>query len=100
MANDFRDSIYRSPFEMELRYLDRLYWVSILPFNMEAQLKTNWCWAATAKSVSRFYSRLTPWTQCKIASQELDKSCCDTLPLLIAMFHGIWIKHCPGRKTL
>lgn len=78
MANDFRDSIYRSPFEMELRYLDRLYWVSILPFNMEAQLKTNWCWAATAKSVSRFYSRLTPWTQCKIASQELDKSCCDT----------------------
>lgn len=50
----------------------------ILPFNMEHQVKSNWCWAATSKSVSVFYSFLSPWTQCKIAAAELSLSCCAT----------------------
>jgi hypothetical protein len=48
----------------------------ILPFNIEFQTQSNWCWAATSKSVSRFYSNLSPWTQCKVASAELSLSCC------------------------
>ena len=46
---------------------------------MEAQLKSNWCWAATADSVSHFYAKfLNPWSQCKIASHEQGLSCCNT----------------------
>jgi len=47
-----------------------------LPFTMQPQTQTNWCWAATATSVSRFYSRLSPWTQCGVAGAELGLSCC------------------------
>ena len=49
----------------------------ILPFDIEFQKQSQWCWAATAKSVSYFYSRLSTWTQCKIAGDELTKSCCN-----------------------
>jgi hypothetical protein len=47
-----------------------------LPFNMEAQTQTNWCWAATAKSVSHYFFKRSTWTQCKIASAELGLTCC------------------------
>ena len=49
----------------------------ILPFNIEFQTQSQWCWAATAKSVSYFYSSLTTWTQCKIAGAELVIPCCN-----------------------
>jgi hypothetical protein len=55
---------------------DLLFQTVSLPFNMEPQTQTNWCWAATAKSVSQFYFALTTWTQCKIASAELGLTCC------------------------
>ena len=48
----------------------------VLPFNMEAQTQSNWCWAATSTSVSKFYSVFSPWTQCKVAVGELNLSCC------------------------
>ena len=35
-----------------------------LGFNMEPQQASNWCWAATSKSVSHFYWFFSPWTQC------------------------------------
>lgn len=56
------------------------WWYSslVLTFDMELQTQSNWCWAATSKSVSKFYSSLSPWTQCKVASEELDKTCCDS----------------------
>ena len=47
-----------------------------LNFNMEHQLANNWCWAATGKSVSHFYSVQSTWTQCKIAKKELGLSTC------------------------
>jgi hypothetical protein len=43
---------------------------------MERQTRTNWCWAATAKSVSIFYDAGSTWSQCKIASSELGTDCC------------------------
>lgn len=49
----------------------------ILPFNIEHQKQSQWCWAATAKSVSYFYSKLSTWTQCKIVGDELMRSCCN-----------------------
>ena len=60
------------------KYLDWLYSFLVLPFNMQAQTQSNWCWAATSTSVSRFYSRWSPWTQCKVASDELGLTCCTT----------------------
>lgn len=53
---------------------DRLYLSRSLPFTMEAQTQTNWCWAATSKSVSHFYWFLSPWTQCTIANAELGRN--------------------------
>ncbi len=63
---------------LDYRIFDWLYSSLVLSFDMELQTQSNWCWAATSKSVSKFYSIFSPWTQCKVASQELDKSCCDT----------------------
>jgi hypothetical protein len=61
---------------------DKLVVSKQLAFNMEAQTQTNWCWAATAKSVSHFYWFFSPWTQCKIVNAELGRSdCCNgTVP--------------------
>lgn len=69
-------NITHIPLYREFRYLDLFYTNLVLPFTMEAQTQTNWCWAATSKSVSHFYTTLSPWTQCKIAGNELDKTCC------------------------
>lgn len=50
-----------------------------LAFNMELQPQSNWCWAATSKSVSHFYWFLSPWTQCKVVNAELGRSdCCNS----------------------
>ena len=66
------------PFEKQVKYLTWLYSYLVLPFNMQAQTQSNWCWAATSTSVSRFYSFFSPWTQCKVASGELSLQCCTT----------------------
>jgi hypothetical protein len=47
-----------------------------LNFSVEPQLGRDWCWAAVASSVSRFFDDATTWSQCSIASAELGKACC------------------------
>lgn len=47
-----------------------------LPFSMQTQQQTNWCWAATSTSVSLFYSAASAWTQCSVATQCLGGACC------------------------
>jgi cation transport regulator ChaB len=64
--------------QIEFSYFKWLYSYLVLPFNMQAQTQSNWCWAATATSVSRYYSFFSPWTQCKVASDELGLTCCTT----------------------
>jgi hypothetical protein len=53
---------------------------TMLAFTMETQQETEWCWAATTASVSKFYSAGSAWSQCAIASSCLDQSCC-TAPM-------------------
>jgi hypothetical protein len=61
----------------EVTLLDKLFQSKQLDFNMEAQTQSNWCWAATATSVSHFYWFLSNWTQCLVANAELNlKGCC------------------------
>ena len=62
--------------ERKFSFWDWFYTYLVLPFNMQAQTQSNWCWAATSVSVSKFYSFLSPWTQCKVASSELGQTCC------------------------
>lgn len=70
------ESAFSLALEREFAYLNWLYTYLVLPFNMQAQTQSNWCWAATSTSVSHFYSSLSPWTQCKVASKELNQLCC------------------------
>ncbi len=61
---------------LDRSYLNLLYISKVLAFNMHAQTQTQWCWAATSTSVSKFYSIFSPWTQCKVASQAMGETCC------------------------
>lgn len=71
------EQLIRKPIALELSVFNKLYQSHVLNFNMEAQTQSNWCWAATSKSISVFYATFrNPWTQCKIASDELGLTCC------------------------
>jgi hypothetical protein len=48
-----------------------------LEFTMQAQTQSNWCWAATSASVSLYYKGVDLWTQCNIATLELNRACCN-----------------------
>ena len=58
-----------------------LFKSSHLTFDMEAQTQSNWCWAATSKSVSQYYWHRSSWTQCSIANAELGHSDCCSSPV-------------------
>lgn len=73
-----RDNLSRFPLQFRYQHLNQLFINTVLPFTMEVQTQSRWCWAATAKSVAHFYSAMSPWTQCKIASSELNQNCCTT----------------------
>ena len=50
----------------------------LLVFENALQERTNWCWAAVAFNVARYYDPSTAFTQCSIASGELRQDCgCD-----------------------
>jgi len=50
---------------------------AILTFSMEPQKQTNWCWAATSKSVDDYFLGSSTWTQCRIVNTTLSEtSCC------------------------
>src|SRR4051794_38807258 len=38
-----------------------------LMFTMETQQQSNWCWAAAATSIFKFYSNSNQWSQCSVA---------------------------------
>ncbi|MEL1244012.1 papain-like cysteine protease family protein [Flavobacterium sp. DGU11] len=49
-----------------------------LPFSMQRQTQSNWCWAANAASISLFYNPHSGATQCEVACQCLDRGdCCN-----------------------
>ncbi|WP_169814781.1 papain-like cysteine protease family protein [Nocardia crassostreae] len=58
-----------------------LFTTKQLAFTMEAQTQSNWCWAATATSVSHYYWLFSHWTQCKVACNELSRTDCCGSPV-------------------
>jgi hypothetical protein len=47
-----------------------------LSFDMQEQLQTQWCWAATSASVSFFYDEGSKWTQCLVTQEAFGSDCC------------------------
>jgi Papain-like cysteine protease AvrRpt2 len=52
-----------------------------LPFIMQTQLQTNWCWAAVSASISSFFGGPAgasggPWQQCEVANCALTQTAC------------------------
>lgn len=57
-------------------------WWKLIPrwarieFTMQFQQQTQWCWAATSVSVSRYYTPWSGWTQCDMVNQEKGQTTC------------------------
>ena len=67
-----------SALQRKVDFRNWLFFSRSLAFNMQAQTQSNWCWAATARSVSHYYWFLSQWSQCNIACAELSlTTCCD-----------------------
>jgi hypothetical protein len=49
-----------------------------LPFTMQTQQQTQWCWSAVATSVDRFYTATSTQTQCALVNAELGQTTCCT----------------------
>ena len=64
----------------QLYVRDWLFTSLALDFTMQAQTEDNWCWAATATSVSHFYRSTSGWTQCLVANAELELTDCCGAP--------------------
>ncbi len=47
-----------------------------IPFSLQHQQQTQWCWAAVSVSVSHYYVPWSTWTQCEMVNQELGQTTC------------------------
>lgn len=47
-----------------------------LPFAMQRQQQTQWCWAATSVSVALYYRPTSGWTQCQMVNLEKGQTTC------------------------
>ncbi len=74
-------AFYRTQALSSFDFAGLIYQFASVPFNMQAQTQTNWCWAATSTSVSHFYSAFSSWTQCRVANGELGLTGCCNSPV-------------------
>jgi hypothetical protein len=49
-----------------------------LGLTMQLQQQSEWCWAAVATSVARFFDAASTWTQCAVVDAELGLTTCCT----------------------
>jgi hypothetical protein len=47
-----------------------------VPLERQAQLQSQWCWAACSTSISRLYDAGSSWTRCKVVNAELAQTRC------------------------
>jgi hypothetical protein len=47
--------------------------VPAIKFNVEKQQHSNWCWAAIAVSVDRYFNKNSTWCQCRVATEMAKK---------------------------
>src|SRR5580658_3141266 len=51
-----------------------------LPFEVQTQLESEWCWAAVSTSVALYYTPTSTVTQCAVVNQQLGRSDCCSNP--------------------
>ena len=54
---------------------------TLLRFDVQKQTQSQWCWAATAASISKYYNPTSRWTQCLVATNVLNKNSCCISPI-------------------
>ena len=42
-----------------------------VPFQVQAQLESEWCWAAVSTSIAHYYNPSSSVTQCQVVNQQL-----------------------------
>ncbi|MDQ7947243.1 MAG: papain-like cysteine protease family protein [Pedobacter sp.] len=52
----------------------------VLPYRVQKQILTQWCWAAVSSSISKCYNEFSSWSQNKIASVQLKQDCSVVFP--------------------
>jgi len=52
----------------------------ILPFEVQKQLESEWCWAAVSTSVAHYYKPSSTVTQCQVVNQQLGRTDCCSHP--------------------
>ena len=48
-----------------------------MPFRIEQQQETNWCWAAVSVSLDHYFNSESTLSQCQIADKVLPGDCCN-----------------------
>ena len=51
-----------------------------LPFEVQKQLESEWCWAAVSTSVNHFYNSASAITQCQVVNHQFGRSDCCSNP--------------------
>jgi hypothetical protein len=49
-----------------------------VPFQVQPQVQTQWCWAAVSASIAAYFDAGTAWSQCQVASAEWGGAPCCT----------------------
>jgi hypothetical protein len=70
--------IWRVELAKPARITPRAFIWHQLPFAMQQQEQSNWCWAAVGASVDQYYNPLGDPRQCTIATNQIGKQCCTT----------------------
>lgn len=69
-----------SPASRGITYVEQPETPVTLPFEVERQLRTRWCWAAVAVSIETYYAGSVQHAQCELAAIVLGSRCCDSHP--------------------
>jgi Papain-like cysteine protease AvrRpt2 len=49
-------------------------------FSIQTQQQKEWCWAAVAVSIDKYFNPASTWTQCQVASNVTGSRCCGPAP--------------------
>jgi hypothetical protein len=52
----------------------------LIPFEVQPQPESEWCWAATSTSIAHFYTPSSKVTQCEVVNQQLGRTDCCVNP--------------------
>ena len=78
MFDRFQTKGYRPRFVAGYEAVDPLE--IVLPFEVQSQQESEWCWAAVSTSIALFYAPSGAVTQCEVVDQQLNRTDCCANP--------------------